>query len=265
MNSTLEILYQRKSVRIYSDQPVSAEDRDLILNASLRAPTAGNMMLYTIIEVEDQALKDRLAVTCDNQPFIARAQLLLLFAADYQRWYDYFIACGIKQHCQENGLPLRCPEEGDLLLACCDTLIAAHASVVAAESLGIGSCYIGDILENFEIHRELFGLPKYVLPITLVCFGYPTPEQAARKQTTRFDRQYVVHKDRYQHQTAEQLEQMMAPRSALFAAGKRPDGIDNLGQFHYRRKFISDFSVEMNRSVRAMLASWTAPEPGLFG
>jgi FMN reductase (NADPH)/FMN reductase [NAD(P)H] len=68
--------------------------RDEILRAALRAPTAGNMMLYTILHVSDPAAKATLARTCDNQPFIATAPLVLLFLADYQRWYDDFLLSG---------------------------------------------------------------------------------------------------------------------------------------------------------------------------
>ena len=73
MNDTLKVIQQRRSTRKYANTPVSSEEKEAILQAAMRAPTAGNMMLYTIIEVEDQTLKDRLAVTCDNQPFIAKA------------------------------------------------------------------------------------------------------------------------------------------------------------------------------------------------
>ena len=139
MNPTIDLLLQRKSVRVYQERPIDQDDRDTILEAALRAPTAGNMMLYSIIEVEDQALKDRLAVTCDNQPFIAKAPYLLLFVADYQRWYDYYLAAGVPELCTQRGLEMRLPAEGDLLLACCDAMIAAHTAVVAAEALGIGS------------------------------------------------------------------------------------------------------------------------------
>src|SRR5512142_2663632 len=192
MNPTLDLLLNRKSTRVYSGRPIAGAEKQTILQAAMRAPTAGNMMLYSIIEVDDQAIKERLAVTCDNQPFIAKAPYVLLFLADYQRWYDYYRTGGVEKVCQERGLPMRHPEEGDLLLACCDTLIAAHAAVVAAEALGIGSCYIGDILERYEVHRELFHLPRYVLPVTLVCFGYPTPEQTARQQTPRFGQEFIV-------------------------------------------------------------------------
>jgi FMN reductase (NADPH)/FMN reductase [NAD(P)H] len=183
---------------------------------------------------------------------------VLLFAADYQRWYDYYRAAGVEALCRARGVDFRRPAEGDLFLAACDTLIAAHTAVIAAEALGIGSCYIGDILEQYEVHRALFALPQYVLPVALVCFGYPTPEQAARPITPRFDPEFIVHRNTYHPQDAAALERMFAPRNAqLLAAGPRKDGIENVGQFNYVRKFSAAFSIEMNRSVRAMLDSWS--------
>jgi nitroreductase len=257
MNPTIDLLLQHKSIRIYDHLPVTDIDKKTILQAALRAPTAGNMMLYTIIEVEDQALKDRLAETCDHQPFIAKAPFVLLFLADYQRWYDYYLAAGVEKLCQANGLVMRSPEEGDLLLACCDALIAAQTAVVAAESLGIGSCYIGDILEQYEIHRELFNLPRYVLPVALVCFGYPTPEQAALSLRPRFAQEFIVHKNAYRRLDEAGLEEMFRARNdQLMASSSRKDGIENFGQFNYLKKFSADFSVEMTRSVRAMIRSW---------
>ena len=258
MNPTLDLLMNRKSVRGYSVRPVSAEEKDTIMQATMRAPTAGNMMLYTILEVEDQALKDRLAVTCDDQPFIAKAPYVLLFLADYQRWYDYYLAGGVEQACQKRGLPLRQPGEGDLILACCDALIAAQTAVIAAEALGIGSCYIGDILERYEIQRELFGLPQYVLPVTLICFGFPAADQSTRKLTPRFAKEFIVHRNTYRHLSPPDLEQMMQPRNELLSATfPRSDGIENAAQFNYFKKFSADFSVEMTRSVRSMITDWS--------
>ena len=85
MNPTIDLIMHRRSVRSYDPTPLSQEDKDTILQAAMRAPTAGAMMLYSIIEVEEQALKDRLAETCDHQPFIAPAPYVLLCLADYQR------------------------------------------------------------------------------------------------------------------------------------------------------------------------------------
>ena len=258
MNPVINTILNRKSIRVYSEQPVTEVEKQAILQAAIRAPTAGNMMLYSIIEVRDQGLKDQLVLTCDNQPFIAKAPLLLLFAADYQRWHDYYLLTGVDALCQSRQQAMRRPEEGDLLLACCDTLIAAQTAVLAAELLGIGSCYIGDILEKFETHQALFNLPQYVLPMALICFGYPSEKQAARKLSSRFDQNYIVSTDTYRRLNEDELTEMFRTRSEQFAAaGERPDGIQNFGHYSYLRKFGADFTVEMSRSVRAMLKSWS--------
>ena len=70
MSQTMDILLCRKSVRAFEKRPVEPEIKAQILQATLRAPTAGNMMLYSIIDVTDQRIKDRLAITCDNQPLL---------------------------------------------------------------------------------------------------------------------------------------------------------------------------------------------------
>lgn len=141
-NEVLQALSARKSVRVYTDEPVTEAERNAILQAAFQAPTAGNQQLYTILNITDPALKARLADLCDHQPFIAKAPLVLVFLADCRRWLQAYKAAGIEN--------VRTPGVGDLLLAMADTCIAAQNAVVAAESLGIGSCYIGDVIENAE-------------------------------------------------------------------------------------------------------------------
>ena len=237
MNQTMELLLNRKSVRVYEEKEISEEVKGELLAATLRAPTAGNLMLYSIIEVKDQGAKDTLVRTCDNQPFIAKAPLVLLFLADYQRWVDHFLASGVEQ--------------------LCEALIAAQTAVIAAESLGLGSCYIGDIMENYEEHKELFDLPQYVFPICLLCFGYPTRQQRERALTRRLDERYVIFEDRYSRLGREELEEMYREQQEqVFGERKEVQGVRNVGQLTYKRKFDSDFAREMNRSVRAMLQAW---------
>lgn len=260
MNETLNVILNRRSTRKYAETPITTEEKDLILQATLRAPTAGNMMLYSIIEVEDQALKDRLAVTCDNQPFIASAPYVLLFLADYQRWMDLFNWSGAPQAGVKKGLEPRLPQEGDLLLSCCDALVAAQTAVIAAESLGIGSCYIGDILENCEEHRAMFNLPRYTLPICLLCFGRPFAVREHPRLLKRFDRRFIVHHDTYQPVPSGELPEMMREAAGQFPADGTGDAVKGYVQALYNRKFISDFSIEMSRSVRKWLQIWTIGE-----
>lgn len=257
MNQTLGIIRNRRSVRAFTGEPVTTEERETILSASFRAPTAGNMMLYTIIEVTKQETKERLAETCDNQPFIAKAPLVLLFLADYQRWFDYFNHCDVEGLARGTGMPLRRPGEGDLMLAVCDALIAAQTAVIAAESLGLGSCYIGDIMENYEIHRDLFGLPVYAFPITLVCFGRPSKEAALRELTGRFDSRFILFQDSYRRLSGEDFAAMFAPfEREHFRDAPGMEEAGNVGRYMYRKKFVSAFSLEMGRSVRAVLENW---------
>lgn len=260
MNSTIDLLMRRRSVRSYAERPILAAEREAILKATLRAPTAGNMTLYSIIEISDPTLKERLAETCDHQPFIAKAPLLLAFVADYQRWFDAYRAAGVEEICRAQGQAMRRPAEGDLFLAACDTLIAAQTAVTAAESLGIGSCYIGDFLEQYEIHRELLQLPPYVLPVTLVCFGYPLEVGGAGRQTPRFDARYIVHENGYRRLEADELNEMMRERSEHIPERSRKPGNENAGQANYFRKFSAGFTLEMTRSVQAMLESWKQGE-----
>jgi len=256
MNPVIDILLQRKSMRAYEDQPISPEVRAEILKATFRAPTAGNLMLYSILDITDQKIKDRLAVTCDNQPFIARAPMVWIILADYQRWFDYFVASGVPELCEQRGLDIRHPQEGDLFLACCDAMIAAQNAVIAAESLGLGSCYIGDIMEQYETHKQLLDLPPYVFPIGMLVFGYPTQQQKDREYTPRFDEKFIVFENRYRRLDKNEFTEMFAERERTMPRGKAMEGIANFGQAMYLRKYTADFTLEMNRSVRLILNEW---------
>lgn len=237
MNEVLRQLYDRKSMRVYEDRPISAEDKAAILKAAVNAPTAGNQQLYTILDITDQALKEKLVETCDNQPFIASGKLVLVFCADCRKWYEGFTAAG----CQP-----RKPGSGDLLLAVSDTVIAAQNAVVAAESLGIGSCYIGDIMENCEAQRELLGLPEYVFPAAMLVFGYPTEQQKRRPKPERAAMEHIVHENRYRCMDGAELKSLFGNRTPA-------EKYEEWMRAFCNRKYNSDFSREMSRSVDVYL------------
>ena len=244
MNEVLKQLAERKSVRVFTDEPIPEEAVQQILQASFDAPTAGNMQMYSVIRVEDSELKKRLADSCDHQPFIAEGKLVLVYCADYLKWHDAFRLAG----CEPRDLGL-----GDILLAIDDTLIAAQNAVTAAWSLGIGSCYIGDIMENCETQREILGLPEKVFPAALIVFGYPTEQQKERKKPQRFDPKYMVFTDNYHRLEEQELEEMFAP--------KAPEGMrESWLQAFCKRKYNSDFSVEMTRSVEELLKPFRKEE-----
>ncbi len=239
MNETIKQLHARKSVRAFTDEPVSAQDELAILEAACQAPTAGNQQLYSIIVARSQQQKDALAKSCDNQHFIAKAPLVLVFCADVRRWYEAFVADATAEP--------REPGMGDALLAVVDATVAAQNAVVAAEALGLGSCYIGDILENAEVQRDILSLPPYVMPACMLVIGHPKQQQLSRTKPRRFELETVVFEDRYRTQEADEVTEAIAYKNE----GRQ----ETISQF-CARKWNSDFSREMTRSVRAWLSGF---------
>ena len=233
ITNTLKELYERKSVRVFTDQAITAGQKQMILEAACQAPTAGNQQLYTILDITDQSLKEALSITCDNQPFIAKAKMVLVFCADCKKWYDLFLY---------NECNPRQPGVGDLLLAVSDANIAAQNAVTAAQSMGIGSCYIGDIMENAEKQRELLHLPKYVFPCAMVVFGYPTEQQLLREKPQRCKPEHIVHENTYRSMDREEL-------NAMFTKNAIGKSFSDWCRAFCNRKYNSEFSREMTRSV----------------
>ena len=237
MNEVIESLYRRKSVRAYEDREIPEEMKQLILEAAMQAPSAGCQQLYTILDITDQKLKEALAETCDHQPFIAKAPMVLVFCADCKKWYDAYI---------EAGCEPRKPGVGDLMLAVTDTVIAAQNAVVAAESLGLGSCYIGDIMENCEEQRKLLELSDYVFPAAMLVFGWPTKQQKDRQKPERCDLKHIVHENTYRSMDGAELR-------AMFAHECKNRTYEEWCSAFCKRKYNSEFSEEMSRSVAKYL------------
>ena len=245
MNETIRLLMERKSVRQFVQEEMPREDVEAILSAAVQAPSAGNMTLWTIINVTDPQKKAALAKSCDNQPFIATAPLVLVYCADYRRWFEVFKTLDL-------GEELRVPAEGDFMLATADTIIAAHATVVAADALGYGSCYIGDIIENCDIQREILGLPEYVKPVCMAVFGKPTQNQIDRRKPPRFALSDVVHENCYRkEQDAGEMIRMLKERQGL-----DDEAFDRWIMAFCKRKWNCDFSREMSRSAAQIIRDW---------
>lgn len=133
MNEIIKSIYERKSVRAYEDRSIPEEMKQVILEAAAQAPTAGCQQLYTILDITDQKVKEALVDTCDHQPFIAKAPLVLIFCADCKKWYDAFI---------EAGSEPRKPDVGDLMLAVSDAVIAAQIATASGICVSGGNACV---------------------------------------------------------------------------------------------------------------------------
>ena len=251
-NAVLDILEHRSSTRAFArdddERPVAVTDeqRAAILHAASRAPSAGAMMMYSIVSIREQATLDRLADLCDHQPMIAKAPWALIFVVDYAKWIDLFehVGCFESEFVERTGKqPRRAPGLGDFA-------IAAQNAVVAAEALGLGSCYIGDIVENAEEVAELLGLPPYTMPLSMLIIGTPRKERPAIAHPVV----NLVHEERYCRADAATMDAQVAEMDAMFRPHAREVG-ERVVDI-YTRKHTSPFMAEMSRSMEWWFKNW---------
>lgn len=257
-NPTLALIEQRSSTRRFADgAPVTEAQREAVLHAASRAPSAGAMMMYSIIDIRKQATLDRLAVLVDNQAFVAQASWALLFVVDYAKWIDLFERVGCFEDDLEHGAAdvRRHPHLGDFAVAAQDAVIAAQTAVIAAEAVGLGSCYIGDIVEHAEEVAELMGLPAHTMPLSLLVLGTPARERPATPHPTV----NLVMREHYQRADDATLDAQIAEMDAMF----RPHAADAGSRVRdiYTRKHTSDFMAEMDRSMARWFKNWTGEQP----
>ena len=110
------------------------------------------------------------------------------------------------------------------------------------------NCNIGDIMENYEIHRELLHLPEFVFPALMLVFGYPTSQQQEREKPRRAPLDFIVHENTYPRFSPEEIRQNIADLNG--------ENFDSWMKRFCKRKYQADFSLEMSRSVAAALKNF---------
>ena len=211
------------------------------------------MMMYSIVSIREQATLDRLADLCDHQPMIAKAPWALIFVVDYAKWIDLFehVGCFEPEFVERTGkAPRRAPGLGDFAIAAQDAVIAAQNAVVAAEALGLGSCYIGDIVENAEEVAALLDLPPYTMPLSMLIIGTPRKERPAIAHPVV----NLVHEERYRRADTATMDAQVAEMDAMFRPHAREVG-ERVVDI-YTRKHTSPFMAEMGRSMEWWFKNW---------
>lgn len=258
-NPTVDLIEQRSSTRQFKQgAPVTDEQREAVLHAATRAPSAGAMMMYSIIDIREQKTLDRLAVLADNQPFIAKAPWALVFVVDYAKWIDLFehVGCFTPEFSAATGRsPRRHPGLGDFAIAAQDAVIAAQNAVIAAEAVGLGSCYIGDVVERAEDIAELLDLPEHTLPLSMLVIGTPERERPAQRHAVV----NLVMPERYRRADAKTLDAQVAEMDAIYRPHAQEPG-ERVRDI-YTRKHTSAFMAEMNRSMGRWFKNWLGGEP----
>ncbi|MDO7905936.1 NADPH-dependent oxidoreductase [Paenibacillus sp. JX-17] len=186
MNEVVQSLLEHRSIRQYTEEPISREQLEAIIDAAQAAPSSINGQQVSIVGVDEAGLKRKLAELTGNQKWVDEAPLFLVFCADYHR-------AAIAAEKNNENLVITEGIEASLVGAT-DVGLSMGYAIAAAESMGLGTVPIGGIRRMPLEVIELLNLPKYVFPVCGLVIGHPA-DRSAKKP--RLPREAVYHGNRY--------------------------------------------------------------------
>jgi nitroreductase len=200
MNSLSDTLLNRRTIRKYSDKPVDDTLLNDLLLKGCRASTTGNMQVYSIIITRDAGKKRELAPFHFNQPMVTGAPVMLTFCADFNRFNRW---------CRANNAEPGYDNFLSLFTATIDALLVAQTVCIAAESKGLGICYLGTT--TYMAHKiiEALKLPKGVVPVAALTLGWPAE---IPDQPDRLPLEAVIHNEVYSDYSESEIKKFYHPK-----------------------------------------------------
>ena len=196
----LEQLNQHRTIRKYTDQAIPADLLNQLLETACRASNTGNMQAYSVVATTDPELKRQLAPAHFNQPMITQAPVVLTFCADYNRFSKW---------CEQRNAEPGYDNFQSFMATAIDALIVAQTFCIAAESVGLGICYLGTTTYNAQEIIETLKLPKLVVPVTTLTVGYPAD---LPDQTDRLPLEAVLHYETYTDFSNERIDRIYSEK-----------------------------------------------------
>ncbi len=265
-----DLIMKRRSVRNYKDQEIPENIVNELLDAANNAPSGGNIQPISVIVVQKAERRAMLSEMVGNQPWVKNAPLSFIFCIDFWRIGKWAEMCDAEFK-GENALP-------HFLIAYADLMCAAQSVVILAESHGLGSVYIGTILEAIDQAREYFIIPKLVLPLMVLSVGYP---KSIPKNIPKLKRDVITHRERYHELSEDEIKKAFEDKYGDFEDNvekyleriyieateankqEKPDWADpdsvkkelaklnirNTAQFLFRYKYPADEMVKLNKAL----------------
>jgi FMN reductase (NADPH) len=232
---TIEQIHKHTSIRKYKTEPLPQGMVEAIIGAAQRASTSSNLQAYAVIAVADATKRAEIAHWCGDQAHIAEAPVFCAWCADLSK---------LDRAAQLRGLPHSHDYLESFVVAVVDVALAAQNAVLAAESLGLGTCYIGGIRNNPREIIRVLRLPKLMFPIMGLTLGWPAAHPIQRP---RLPQQAVLHWEGYSSQR--QDEALLAYDKAMAATGiynnrqvpvpGKPDEMEDYGWLEHSARRVS--------------------------
>ncbi|MGE8203201.1 oxygen-insensitive NADPH nitroreductase [Heyndrickxia sp. NPDC080065] len=199
MNEIIETILNHRSIRKYEDKPLTEEQIEIIVKSAQAASTSSYVQAYTIIGVKDKEKKKELARLAGDQTYVENNGHLLIFCADLHRHE-------LIGEMENTEVSQSLDTTESFMIAVIDAALAAQNAALAAESMGLGICYIGGLRNNLVEVSEVLRIPKHVIPLFAMTIGYPL-HTSDKKPRLPF--KHIYHEEEYQPDSSilkEQLE-----------------------------------------------------------
>ncbi len=249
--SVIQQILNHRSIRKYKPDPIPEELLQEILQAGIRTSSSGNMQTYSIIVTREQQLRDKLLEPHMGQKMVVDAPVFLTFCADFNR---------MRRWLKLNQAADNFDNFFSFLIGAIDAILVSQTVALAAESRGLGLCYLGSTLANADAIGEILGLPKNVVPITGFSLGYPDEQPHLRD---RLPLSSLVHWETYKDYTDQEIQDIYEEReikgwqrymkSKWLREQVEEKGVENLAQLYTEVKYTRTSHQEFSRRLLTYL------------
>lgn len=243
-NPVIECLMNHKSIRNFEEREIPQEVIETLLSAGVRAANGSNLQRYSLIVVDKKEIKEKLTVY-DKFNKLLDVPLIIISIIDNYRLKKWFDINNAQYLCLDGPI--------DFFLPFYDAVIALHNISIAAESLGLGAYYDGNVL-TYDL-KELFNAPDYTFPVGMLCVGYPKKQP---KISDRLPIDAVLHHNTYRMPEDEDIKEWYREKEYLFKTKNSEErleelakkGVHNLAQAYCDYKFSQpDKTVERSNKI----------------
>ncbi|WP_028776141.1 oxygen-insensitive NADPH nitroreductase [Shimazuella kribbensis] len=190
MNDMIKMLFDHRSIRSFQDIALSDDQIEWIVKSAQAASTSSFVQAYSIIGIKDRNKKAELARLAGNQAYVAKNGHFFVFCLDLHRLQ----MAAQMEEIQEVDIEESLSSTELYTVGVIDAALAAQNAAIAAESMGLGICYIGGLRNHLYEVSSLLKIPDYVVPLFGLCVGY-IDYRTDKKQ--RLPMEAIYHEEEY--------------------------------------------------------------------
>ncbi len=239
----LEFINQHRSIRKYLNKPVDEQVLEQILEAGSRASTTGNMQVYSMVVTTDPQLKELLWQAHFKQDMVKQAPVVITFCADFNRFNRW---------CHQRKAEPGYDNFLSFFTAAIDALLVSQNVALAAESLGLGICYLGTTTYMAGSIISILNLPRFVVPVTTLVVGYPAE---APGLTDRLPLHGVVHREKYHDYSPEQIDAIYREKESLELTAQllKENAKETLAQIFTDKRYTKKDNIAFSKHLLSVL------------